>query len=723
MTTIREDFLAVLVDALAGGQPVGLDFIYGREVDGVLRPLDGQQRLTTLYLLHWYVASLTGHVTDDAPWLRFSYATRPGARMFCERLAEHPLPVDVDTPSAWITDQEWFLHGWMHDPTITAMLTMIDAIDAIIRAQQLDLGQVWQRLSDGDRPAIHFHLLALDDLESDEDLYIAMNSRGKPLTAFETFKAVFERDIQHSHRAAEFARKVDADWSNLLWEIRGDDDVVDDEFMRYIDFGTQLCQLREGKETRGRIGARAKQVFGQANVSSAENLDVLFNAFDAWQGSQAKVRATFVQYFSLAVPGQGGYDVTKVLLHSTKQTNLFDLCCRHFDSSLDRNRDFTLQHGLLLYAVLVHLWHDTPDFHRRLRGLRNLIAASENEIRRGRMPQLVAAVEALIRRGDMEGDSVFNVNQVRDELRKRRFLVQHPELESVVHRLEDHPLLQGTLTAFDLDPDLPARAVAFERAFDPDHWPLVTGALLATGPYCRRRSGWRSWSFGTGARSFPGAWRTVLTAGSYTELAQTRAVLRTFLHGVAASPVDLDEHLQSVMSGFIAGRDGSAYLDWRYYLVKYPLMRGGDEGELGRTGVYYGDDGSLGYRLCMLRTQQLNGHYKDPFLLAIRASSQSGDRVEDPWFTGYPNNPRWLRMVTSGTGIRNVAEGFQLELPSDRRQAVLHVARAIGVVEEIDGVRVLLKVPQHQRSGEWIDAVDRVDLGAELIRQLAAAGL
>ena len=187
--------------------------------------------------------------------------------------------------------------------------------------------------------------------------------------------------------------------------------------------------------------------------------------------------------------------------------------------------------------------------------------------------------------------------------------------------------------------------------------------------------------------------------------------------------MDLDEHLQSVMSGFIAGRDGSAYLDWRYYLVKYPLMRGGDEGELGRTGVYYGDDGSLGYRLCMLRTQQLNGHYKDPFLLAIRDSSQSGDRVEDPWFTGYPNNPRWLRMVTSGTGIRNVAEGFQLELPSDRRQAVLHVARAIGVVEEIDGVRVLLKVPQHQRSGEWIGAVDRVDLGAELIRQLAAAGL
>ncbi len=34
----------------------------------------------------------------------------------------------------------------------------------------------------------------VEDWDSDE-LYITMNSRGKPLTAFENFKAIFEREV------------------------------------------------------------------------------------------------------------------------------------------------------------------------------------------------------------------------------------------------------------------------------------------------------------------------------------------------------------------------------------------------------------------------------------------------------------------------------------------------------------------------------------------------
>src|SRR4051812_47639624 len=55
-TRIRESFLDVLHQAATGGERAGLDFIYGEVTDGTLRPLDGQQRLTTLFLLHWYVA-------------------------------------------------------------------------------------------------------------------------------------------------------------------------------------------------------------------------------------------------------------------------------------------------------------------------------------------------------------------------------------------------------------------------------------------------------------------------------------------------------------------------------------------------------------------------------------------------------------------------------------------------------------------------------------------
>ena len=64
-------------------------------------------------------------------------------------------------------------------------------------------------LTDAAEPAVAFYVLPLDDMDSDEDLYIKMNSRGKPLTPFETFKARFEQDISHSDRAKDFARKID----------------------------------------------------------------------------------------------------------------------------------------------------------------------------------------------------------------------------------------------------------------------------------------------------------------------------------------------------------------------------------------------------------------------------------------------------------------------------------------------------------------------------------
>jgi hypothetical protein len=80
---IRTNFLSVLHDALAGDdpEPIGLDFVYGeRKPDGTLQPLDGQQRLTTLFLLHWYIAARSGNLASATGWTNFSYGTRPSAR-------------------------------------------------------------------------------------------------------------------------------------------------------------------------------------------------------------------------------------------------------------------------------------------------------------------------------------------------------------------------------------------------------------------------------------------------------------------------------------------------------------------------------------------------------------------------------------------------------------------------------------------------------------------
>src|SRR5262249_45291123 len=162
-----------LRSATTGVEPLGLDFVYGDVSDGTLRPLDGQQRLTTLFLLHWYLASRTGHLDDSAKWTEFAYATRPNARRFCERLVQHALPAE-NMPSEWINDQPWYLYVWRHDPTVESMLVMLDAIHA--RLADDDLDAAWSRLIDPEEPAVSFHLLPIDDMGSAEELYIKMNS-------------------------------------------------------------------------------------------------------------------------------------------------------------------------------------------------------------------------------------------------------------------------------------------------------------------------------------------------------------------------------------------------------------------------------------------------------------------------------------------------------------------------------------------------------------------
>ena len=381
-----------------------------------------------------------------------------------------------------------------------------------------------------------------------------------------------------------------------------------------------------------------------------------------------------------------------------------------------------------LGSLVLHLTQATEDFNRRARILRNLLAASvADEIRRPNMPGLIKDVEAVIIHGDLDSVSKLSSNQVQNERAKVAFLAAHPNLSRAVFRLEDHPLLRGTLSAFEFTADsFEPRVGAFELAFsDPELYLDLTGALLATGDYQRRRPRTQSWQFGTADPKNQSVWRYLLTEASSDDLLATRAVLARFLDDLATSTGDIRGHLKDVAAACLAEREERAYLDWRYYLIKYPAMRGsrGDRQE-GKTGIYWGVDGELGYSLCMLRTYQLNGYYRDPILLEVWRSSGVGDRVLDPWFSGYVTDSRWLRLVRSQVGLRCVSQGFELQGPGDEdlQRHFLRVCRERGVVTAEDG-RLLLRVPQDDAGDGPIDCVDRVVMGAAFVKELVEAGL
>lgn len=711
---IRDDFLNILHRAVTRGEHVSLDFVYGDVEAGTLRPLDGQQRLTTLFLLHWYLAFRSNRLGEAQGWKQFSYATRPGARLFCRRLAECQPPAGIDQPSTWIEDQPWYLFTWCHDPTIQSMLVMLDAMHE--RFLEDDCIVAWERLVDPDEPAISFHLLPIEQMGLSEDLYIKMNSRGKPLTPFENFKARFEQTLETScpDRVKDFALKVDGDWADLLWPYHGGDFIVDDEFLRYFEFVTEICEWREGRLDSGRLDPRAERVFGPGHSKSAEHLDFLFRAFNTWLNRD--IAAAFEDIFVMEPTPLASTDTAKVVLFGRQAglgVNLFSTCCRSYGAMRGRNRVFSLPDTLLLYAVLLHQLHETTDFARRLRVIRNLIEASDNELRLEKMPALITDVERIVVSGTLDDVVAFNQAQVADERQKRELLAEQPELECVLFQLEDHPILRGSLAAFDLDAaTLEQRAGVFNRLFsDTNCWPALTGAILAVGDYSRQLNA-RFFQLGSGSNEAP--WRELLTGAARSHLEGTRNVLGRLLDDVAQTNGELSECLDAIQTTWLQAVEEAKEFDWRYYFVKYPAMREG------KSGIYVGSNGELAYTVCMMNKRQMNSWYRDPYLFAIWRASGVEGAVEDPWFTGYETHPRWMRLANSGTELRCIEDGIAVRPPNSEElaEAFSRVCQKHGVG---DGNKLV--VHQEMRGGRLVDTSDRVRMGAHLLRDLVDAGL
>ena len=97
----RDSFLSNLRSYFMTSDPHELDFIYGSvDSNNNLKLLDGQQRITTLFLLHWYLALVknqnnTCHFSEFKEMMmqpngesKFSYKTRFSSTDFCNAIVK-----------------------------------------------------------------------------------------------------------------------------------------------------------------------------------------------------------------------------------------------------------------------------------------------------------------------------------------------------------------------------------------------------------------------------------------------------------------------------------------------------------------------------------------------------------------------------------------------------------------------------------------------------------
>lgn len=308
-----------------------LDFVYGSvsapKGAKTLILLDGQQRITTLFLLHWYFAIANQKFPEFRTLLlngdksKFTYNTRESSTEFCNALVSLCKKMkdekgtkkitnqeeqyyeyvkilsssnklsDSDKISEKIRNEKWFFTHWNNDPTVINMLNMLDDIALNFPLEECD--GVYDKLNkSGADSSITFNLLPLDEFKLTDELYIKMNSRGKPLTRFENLKSKLLKKYDEQKQSANYQKKlkeinaaenkgyaslrdyvglmIDTRWTDMFWNFwlqtnlsPDSKPLVDDMFLSFI---SNICifyedlRLLNGSLSMGRNSREEKEI-------------------------------------------------------------------------------------------------------------------------------------------------------------------------------------------------------------------------------------------------------------------------------------------------------------------------------------------------------------------------------------------------------------------------------------------------------------------------------
>ncbi len=589
---IRERFLDALFQAIVGNKHITLDFVYGDvSEEGILTPLDGQQRLTTLFLLHWYIAKKENFEIKVYDFLNyFSYATRFSSRDFCQELVKYSPIFSDEKISTAIKDQAWYPYEWKNDPTIQSMLVMIDDIHKKFHSQS----GLWESLVTN--KMISFYFLPLTEMGLTDDLYIKMNSRGKPLTSFEHFKAEFEEIIKHISEdlSKEINHKFDINWTDMLFPFRGDNNIIDDEFMRYFHFISDIITYKSGLELERDEFKVARLLYSNENDKAKDNILYLINSFDCWH------KLDILGFFE-GILSKNTYQNNKVKIYQA-DLNIFKECLDNYGEYSGRNRRFPLNKMLLLYSITTYLQNtDTVSevqFRKRIRIIRNLIWNSTDEIRDDRMRTLLNESEAIILSGEIpiseSGELGYNVRQKEEERKKIEWLIDNREKEDELYHLEDHSLLKGCVSIVDMNNS--SNFEKFRLLFNNCNKDLINSVLLTIGNY----SQFISWRFQFGARYNESVWFDLFhPTKQRSGFDDTFKILNNLLSTLEVSNIN-DEYLGKCIDSYLDNKE--THKDWSYYFIKYSPMRQGN------FGMYYWKSlADINYNVIMMNTEKSIG--------------------------------------------------------------------------------------------------------------------
>jgi hypothetical protein len=637
---VRTSFLSKLKKVLIAedddhkNNRLHLDFVYGYiEGDSSFVPLDGQQRLTTLFLLHWYIACKEGQLKDSETQRRlhaFTYQTRESSRKFCKKLVEYQPAIDSATAlSEDIRDASWFHLSWNNDPTVDAMLNMLDSI----HQHFFETAGVWVKLSIGNRINFDFIDIKSEEFKLTDELYIKMNSRGKPLTKFENFKAQFTDLLNNKEFEDEkltfdnaevslkdyFAFRIDGEWTNLFWDYR--EKINTDVAM--VNFLSSISELLHYTDNPKENSFTFDLTTLAAVYAKKHNVLFLIDAFDVL----SKLRP-LPKFFDELFYRRKTLVTDKVKLFGEDGTDLF------FKSI--SGEAFNIKSRILFFAVLSYGKRcdvkNLDKFCHFLRIVRNMTNRSRQpagnrteyapNLRLGSFGDYIKfinafadkiaassaeTVHAVFLSGDWTG---FPKDNFEDEKVKTRLILENYSKKEQIFLLEDHRQIQGITDNFDLTaPDIAPIVSAFYEIWNKDvRNSLVVRAMLAiSDDYPIKTHDNGIYYFGD-----EDAWNKLFT--NYEE--GNREDFALAINQLLQTYANLKDGTTEEKLKEIVGMHQQTDRDWIYYFLKYPAITAKNNDYF---NLFTWDDNNTFNlkRLGSAGSNPLSAYHMNPYVLAV----------------------------------------------------------------------------------------------------------
>ncbi|MBP7259942.1 MAG: DUF262 domain-containing protein [Bacteroidia bacterium] len=420
------------------------------EANLVFIPLDGQQRLTTLYLLHWYIIQQRSDTDALYKLSNFSYSTRISSKEFCKLICSKLFDFRNEgiSPSELISNDEGFYSFWKKDPTVHSMLVVLDEFHNECSKLTIDYNSIWKNLTTLE--SITFDFFDLDDFSLTDELYIKMNARGKKLTDYENFKAWIIQQFDKKIDIPDWQKHLDIKWHDLFWKSKALEELtVDKNYLQFFKINYLCERLNELYQQNPKNSTfNNTQIENQLRDAEVNPIDIFRNDPSLFD----KIETT------LNILNKVDLDILKTADESLLKFTQVSLDKFLFGSKI---RDYSWWDITLYYAITQYLIKSPKDpqyFKQWARFISNLIYNTPIETA-SLFAEAAKSIDRLLDRFNNRNSVYFDLvslnekdvfffsgMQVKEEIHKADLIInKNIEWEDVIHQAESHHYFWGQI--------------------------------------------------------------------------------------------------------------------------------------------------------------------------------------------------------------------------------------------------------------------------------------